>query len=120
MAFLQLATRAEDGGTIGAAKAATSGFAPSEWQIIRLARKDGLSSLRPPSRWDRLKTRIFGEGINPRLTDKRMESLRHLSVDAWHRGYTVRPSSLRAFLKAGFNEGQLETLLATISAQRRK
>ncbi|UZW57718.1 hypothetical protein NUH86_19320 [Sphingobium sp. JS3065] len=119
MAFLQLATLADDGGTIGVMKAANSGFAPVEWQIIQLARRDGLDSLRAPDRWDRLKGWIFGERANPRLANMRLESLRRLAVDAWHRGYTVRPSFLKAFLKAGFNEGQLETLLASISAQRR-
>ncbi|KKW91486.1 MULTISPECIES: hypothetical protein [Sphingobium] len=119
MAFLQLATLAEDGGAIGIARTATAGFAPVEWQIIRLARHDGLSSLRPPDRWDRLKSWIFGERANPRLANKRLESLRRLAVDAWHRGYAVRPSFLKAFLRAGFSEGQLETLLAAISAGRR-
>jgi hypothetical protein len=122
MAFLQLATLAEDGGTIGAtvnANSAGSSFAPLEWQIIQLARHDGLSSLRAPDRWDRLKTWIFGERANPRLANGRLESLRRLAVDAWHRGYAVRPSYLKAFLTAGFNENQLETLLAAISARRR-
>lgn len=119
MAFLQFAALAEDGGTIGAIKTANTGFAPVEWQIIQLARNDGLSSLRAPDRWDRLKTWIFGERANPRLANKRLESLRRLAVDAWHRGYAVRPSFLKAFLKAGFNDDQLETLLAAISAKRR-
>jgi len=119
MAFLQLATLGEDGGTIGAAAAPNAGFAPVEWQIIQLARRDGLASLRAPNRWDRLKSWIFGERADPRLANGRLESLRRLAVDAWHRGYTVRPSFLKAFLKAGFSEGQLETLLANISAQRR-
>lgn len=120
MAFLQFAAPAEDGGTIGTIKAENTGFAPIEWQIIQLARRDGLSSLRTPDRWDRLKTWIFGERANPRLASARLESLRRLAVEAWHRGYTVRPSFLKAFLKAGFNEGQLETLLAAISAGRRE
>lgn len=119
MAFLQLATPAEDGGTIGTIKTENTGFAPIEWQIIQLARQDGLSSLRPPDSWDGLKTWIFGERVNPRLASPRLESLRRLAVEAWHRGYTVRPSFLKAFLKAGFNEDQLETLLANISAGRR-
>ncbi|WP_375197059.1 hypothetical protein [Sphingobium sp.] len=122
MAFLQFATSAEDGGSIGttiSANNAASSFAPLEWQIIQLARHDGLSSLRAPDRWDRLKTWIFGERANPRLANGRLESLRRLAVDAWHRGYAVRPSYLKAFLKAGFNENQLETLLAAISARRR-
>ncbi|WP_242123587.1 hypothetical protein [Sphingobium sp. Sx8-8] len=119
MAFLHLAASAEDGGAIATRVAPVIGFAPIEWQIIQLARHDGLSSLRPPNRWDRLKAWIFGEGANPRLADSRLESLRRLAVEAWHRGWTARPSYLKAFIKAGFNEGQLETLLARISAERR-
>jgi hypothetical protein len=121
MAFLQLATSADDGGAVGTMSPATpTGFAPLEWQIIHLARRDGLASLRSPDRWSRLSQWLFGERANPRLANTALESLRRLAVDAWHHGYAVRPSRLKAFLKAGFNEGQLETLLAVISADRRK
>jgi hypothetical protein len=119
MAFLQFATLAGDGGMIGTIQSVQNGFTPVEWQVIQLARRDGTASLRAPDRWDRLKTWIFGERANPRLANGRLESLRRLAVDAWHRGYAVRPSFLKAFLKAGFNESQLETLLAAISANRR-
>lgn len=120
MAFLQFATPADDGGAVRLVSPVRTGFAPLEWQIIRLARRDGLASLRAPDRWSRLSQWVFGERASPRLANSALESLRRLAVDAWHHGYAVRPSRLKAFLKAGFSEGQLETLLAVISADRRK
>lgn len=130
MAFLPITASVEDGGAIGIpllhaqsehprSNFTPPDFTPTEWQIVELARRDGLASLRAPNRWDRLNSWIFGERVSPRLANGRLESLRRLAVEAWHRSYAVRPSFLEAFLKAGFSESQLETLLANISAQRR-
>jgi hypothetical protein len=94
------------------------GFTRTEWQIIELARTDGLASLREPGRWARFLTLIFG--ARPRLTlaSTRLEALRRLAVEAWHRGFAVRPSFITAFRDAGFSDGQLELLLSAISAAR--
>jgi hypothetical protein len=94
------------------------GFSAAEWQIVHLAQTDGRASLREPGRWSRLKALIFGPQPHFRLADGKLEALRRLAVEAWHEGFAVRPSAIDQFLKAGFSEGQLETLLSAVSAAR--
>lgn len=100
------------------AVAAPTDFTPQEWQIVSLARTDGLRSLQGPGRFVRLRRWIFGEDTNLALASERLEALRRLAVEAWHRGYAVSLSALAAFRAAGFSTAQLELLLATISAGR--
>jgi hypothetical protein len=94
-------------------------FGREEWQVIALARRDGLSSLREPGLLARTGALIFGKKQNPLLASERLEALRRLSVEAWHRGYAVSLSALAAFRAAGFSKAQLELLLGAISASRR-
>lgn len=89
-----------------------------EWQIVSLARTDGLRSLRAPERRGWLRRWIFGEEISLSLANERLEALRRLAVEAWARGYAVSPSSIQNFRAAGFSDAQLELLLATINAGR--
>lgn len=98
--------------------ATATGFDMQEWQIVALARTDGLRSLRGPGRLARLRRWIFGEETNLTLASERLEALRRLAVEAWHKGYAVSLSALAAFRDAGFSTAQLELLLATISAGR--
>ncbi len=93
-------------------------FTQQEWQIVALARTDGLRSLQGPGRFVRLRRWIFGEDTNLTLASERLEALRRLAVEAWHRGYAVSLSALAAFRAAGFSTAQLELLLAAISAGR--
>ncbi|MCI4590439.1 hypothetical protein MOK15_10065 [Sphingobium sp. BYY-5] len=93
-------------------------FSAQEWQIVALARTDGLRSLRGPGHFARLRRWIFGEDISLALASDRLEALRRLAVEAWHKGYAVSLSGLAAFRAAGFSTAQLELLLATISAGR--
>lgn len=93
-------------------------FSSEEWQIIRHARHDGLTSLRPVGRWDRLMKAVFGFRRVTALASRRLEALRRLAVDSWHHGYAVSPAYLKAFLRAGFSEAQLELMLGAISAAR--
>ncbi len=99
-------------------KAEQADFDHTEWAVVHLAKRDGLSTLREPGWVDRLIALVFGERPNPRLANARLEALRQLAVDAWHHGYTVSPSALKAFRAAGFSLAQLETLLGAISAGR--
>lgn len=99
--------------------AAGSGLSPMEWQIVRLARTDGRASLREPGRWAKLRTLLFGPQPHFRLADGRLEALRRLAVEAWHEGFAVRLSAITDFQKAGFSDGQLETLLTAVTAARR-
>lgn len=96
----------------------TAEFSTEEWQIVSLARTDGLRSLQGPGRFARLNRWIFGEETNLTLASERLEALRRLAVEAWHKGYAVSLSALAAFRAQGFSTAQLELLLATISAGR--
>ncbi|OAN55775.1 hypothetical protein [Sphingobium sp. TCM1] len=98
--------------------ASATDFSAQEWQIVSLARTDGLRSLQGPGRFARLRRWIFGEETNLALASDRLEALRRLAVEAWHKGYAVSLSGLAAFRAAGFSTAQLELLLATISAGR--
>ncbi|HLZ78906.1 MAG TPA: hypothetical protein VKQ09_06160 [Sphingomonas sp.] len=94
------------------------GFAQHEWDVIQIARRDGLASLSEPTRLARLSAWLFGGGISLRLADPRLEALRRLSVLAWHHGYVVPVSSIKAFTDAGYTGDQLEFLLASIASSR--
>jgi hypothetical protein len=98
--------------------ATATGFSPNEWQVVQLARRDGMGSLREPGLWSRIKTMIFGPQPHFRLASTRLEALRRLAVDSWHNGFAVRPSAITDFRNAGFSEGQLELLLSAITAAR--
>jgi hypothetical protein len=93
-----------------AATAENISFSPLEWQVVQLARQDGLATLREPGRWTRLQRLIVGQKPDPRLADKRLE--------AWHRSYDVHSRRISAFRSAGFTEAHLERLLAAIAAMR--
>jgi len=121
MAFLDF-NQPAGGFSVGSAKAAdtveASAFEPLEWEVIRLAQQDSLSSLRAPGWFDRILSWLFGGHYNAQLADERLETLRRTAVQAWHRGYAIPVSAIAAFKTAGFNLNQLESLLATISAGR--
>jgi hypothetical protein len=95
-----------------------TGFARREWDVIVLAQKDGLASLYEPSRLHRLAAWLFGGSATRRLADPKLESLRRLAVLAWHHGYAVPMSAIKAFKTAGFSADQLELLLASVSRGR--
>jgi hypothetical protein len=97
---------------------AIGAFDRHEWEVIVLARQDGLSSLRAPNRLARVVEWLFGGGINRRLADPRLEALRRLSVLAWHHGYAVPVSAIKTFKAAGFSMDQLDIMLARIAAGR--
>jgi len=99
-------------------KATATTFSPTEWQVVQLARRDGMASLREPGLWTRIKTMIFGPQPHFRLASKRLEALRRLAVDSWHNGFAVRPSAITDFRNAGFSEGHVELLLSAITAAR--
>jgi len=109
---LPLAPRADS------APAEPIGFAHHEWDIIQIARHDGLASLSEPTRWARLSAWLFGGGVSLRLADPALEALRRLAVLAWHRGYAVPVSAINAFTGAGYSGDQLELLLASIASSR--
>ena len=95
-----------------------SGFSALEWSVVALARSEGLSSLREPGRMSRALGSLFGLYRRSRLPDERLEALRRMAVLAWHNGYAVATSELRAFKAAGFTLDQYDALQASIGRGR--
>ncbi len=93
-------------------------FARAEWDVIALARNDGLASLREPSGLTRLLNRLFGlEGTRP-LANPKLEALRRVAVLAWEYGYQLPVSALKALKAEGYTAEQVELLLASVSTER--
>lgn len=94
---------------------AEAGFSALEWQVIALARRDRLSSLRNPGRTAKLLGLIFGsQGASSKLADHRLEALRRLAVLAWHRGPALPKHEVEAFHAAGFTPAQHDMLIASV------
>jgi len=86
-----------------------------EWQVVALARRDRLSSLREPTKLIRAIGSIFGDTRNPRLADPSLEALRRMAVLSWHHGYSVPSHEVRAFLAAGYSADQYELMVDSIA-----
>ena len=93
-------------------------FDRSEWEVIVLSQRDDLTSLNAPGWLSRTLSKLFGGNPDRRLASPRLEALRRLAVMAWHRGYAVPVSAMKAFKDAGFSADQLELLLASIAQGR--
>ena len=93
-------------------------FSGLEWSVIALARRDRIASLREPGRIATALRAVFGTARPGRLADGRLEALRRIAVLAWHYGYAVPVSELRAFLAAGFSSDQYEMLQTSIARGR--
>ena len=91
-------------------------FSPLEWSIIRFARSDGLSTLRPPSRFRRFVNWLLGRKGSPQLASERLEALRRMSVLSWHFGFTVPGDDVAHFLSPGFSPDQYELMVRSIRA----
>jgi hypothetical protein len=124
MAYMDLSMRASGGLpapaelVADAADTLRSGFSALEWQVIALARRDGLASLGEPGKLSRALGSLFGLGRTSRLADPALESLRRLAVFAWKRGYALPVSELKAFVAAGYTMLQAEALLASVTGMR--
>ncbi|MFW2830002.1 hypothetical protein [Sphingomonas sp. ID0503] len=117
MAYIDFTAFSLDARTV-AVEASASALSPLEWTTVALARNDSLSSLTEPSRLARALGGLFGLGSQSRLADPRLEALRRLAVNAWHHGYTLPVSEIKAFVTAGFTIGQLEAVLASVGKAR--
>ena len=89
-----------------------------EWSVVAIARNDSLGSLRAPGPMSIALGNLFGRRTNPRLADPKLEALRRMAVLAWHHGFAVPVSEVKAFLAAGFSADQYETVLASIGTAR--
>jgi hypothetical protein len=124
MAYLDLQSRYETANAtpLPVAEAFTTEhrrlFSALDWSVVALARHDSLASLGEPSPLARAFGGLFGFGRASRLADPRLEAIRRLAVHAWHRGYTLPVSEIKAFLAAGFEPAHVETLLASVAIAR--
>ena len=91
-------------------------FSPLEWSVIRLARVDGLSTLRPPGRFRLFVNWLLGRKGVPQLANERLEALRRMSVLSWHFGFTVPGDDVADFLSQGFSPDQYELMVRSIRA----
>ena len=95
-----------------------------EWSIVAMAERDGLSSIREPSRFIAALGGLFGLRRANRLANERLEALRRLAILAWHHRWNVPKSELASFFGAGFTVDQYELIQASIgqarSARRRR
>lgn len=89
-----------------------------EWQVVRLAQRDKIASIRPAGPVVRALRWVFGVRVSNALSDARLEALRRIAVLSWYRGYAVAPTEVRAFLAAGFTTDHYDVLLARINAVR--
>ena len=91
-------------------------FSRLEWSVIRLARVDGLSTLREPGRWGRFVNWLMNRKGLPSLANERLEALRKMAVLSWHYGFTVPGEDVADFLSAGFSPDQYELMVRSIRA----
>ncbi len=91
-------------------------FSKLEWSVIRLARVDGLSTLRPAGRLRRFWNWLMGRNGGPELANERLEALRRMAVLSWHYGFTVPGDDVAAFLAKGFSPDQYELMVRSIRA----
>jgi hypothetical protein len=91
-------------------------FSALEWSVIRLARVDGLSTLREPGRLGRFINWLMGRGGSPELANPQLEALRRMAVLSWHFGFTVPGDDVADFIAAGFSPEQYELMVHSIRA----
>ena len=91
-------------------------FSALEWSIIRLARVDGLSTLRPAGSIRRFWNWLMGRTGRPELANERLEALRRMAVLSWHYGFTVPGDDVASFLSQGFSPDQYELMVRSIRA----
>ena len=124
MAYLDFATA--DGGALLLDRPAPTpksftkpvDLTPLEWEVVSLAQRDKLSSIRPAGVIVRALRWMFGGRVANALSDGRLEALRRIAVLSWYRGYAVAPAEVRLFLAAGFTPDHYDLLLARINAVR--
>ncbi len=91
-------------------------FSALEWSVIRLARVDGLSTLRAPGRIRRFVNWLMNRNGSPELANERLEALRRMAVLSWHYGFTVPGDDVAGFLSQGFSPDQYELMVRSIRA----
>lgn len=91
-------------------------FNPLEWSVIRDARTDSVSTLRPAGRIRRFFSWLMGRIGGPELANEKLEALRRMAVLSWHYGFTVPGDDVANFISAGFSPDQYELMVRSIRA----
>ena len=91
-------------------------FSDLEWSVIRLARADRLSTLRPAGAVRRFLNWLTGTETDPTLASPRLEALRRMAVLSWNHGFVVPGDEVAEFLAAGFSPEQYELMVSSIRA----
>jgi len=98
--------------------AAPARLSALEWSVVAMAERDGLSSIREPSRFIAALSSLFGIKRPNKLANEGLEALRRIAILAWHYGWDVPKSELRDFLAAGFSTDQFELIQNSIGQAR--
>jgi hypothetical protein len=86
-------------------------FTRGEDQVIALARRDSIASIRPGSWLTNMARRLFGiVPANP-LADPRLEAIRRFAVAARHGHGGTIDMERRQFLAAGFSPGHADFIM---------
>lgn len=93
-------------------------LSPIEWSIVAVAQRSTVGSLREPGRIAAALSGLFGGSSGRKVPDPRLEALRRIAVLAWHHGWRVPTSELRAFVAAGFSLDQYELVQNSIARGR--
>lgn len=91
-------------------------FSVREWQVIHLARRDGIP--RPASRLMHLSRFVFGVRVANPLADARLETLRQAAARLWRGTLGLDPDLTCRLRMQGFSFGQLTLLSSWIDARR--
>jgi hypothetical protein len=93
-------------------------FSQREWTVIRLARDDGLSSLREESEFKTFLRTVFGLERKRPYAHPRLEALRRIAVLSWRYNFNVPAREIEAFFAAGYSTDHYDLMLAHIGAER--
>jgi hypothetical protein len=120
MAYLDIADRIDAGHrratflAEASASHAPAAFTGLEWQVIRMAQTDPLTTLLDETKLARLIPALFGWDQKRPLANPGLEALRRVAVLSWHHGHNVDAREIEAFVAAGYSTGHYDTLLAHI------
>jgi hypothetical protein len=92
-------------------------FTGTEWEVVEMARWDGLKSLHPGSLLCRVDRLLFGLDVPLPLANERLETLRCFAVKTWCRT-RLRGDDLRPFFEAGFTRTHVRSSLDHVAGRR--
>lgn len=94
-------------------KSADARFTPLEWNVIALAERDSLASIRVTGRLAAAMGSIFGGHASARLADEHLETLRRVAVMISHER-ALADEDVTDFMEAGFTSEQFELLCGSL------